>query len=161
MRIALGVDHAGIVLKDSVRRLVADMGHEIVDFGCHGAEACDYPDYAVPAAESVARGECDLGVLVCGTGLGMSIAASKVRGAYVAHCHDPYSARMARGHNGANLLTMGARVIGPELALEIVRVFLETRPSDTERHERRRRKVRATEERFGAASSAEPTKSEC
>lgn len=161
MRIALAVDHAGIVLKESVRRLLADMGHEAADFGCHNAEACDYPDYAVPAAASVARGECDAGILICGTGLGMSIAANKVRGAYAAHCHDPYSARMARSHNGANLLTMGARVIGPDMALEVVRAFLETEPSDTERHERRRRKVRASEERFGAASSAEPTKTEC
>jgi ribose 5-phosphate isomerase B len=157
MRVALGVDHGGIALKHALCELVQSMGHEVVDFGCHSAEACDYPDYALAVAEAVARRDCDLGVLMCGTGLGMSIAANKVRGAYAAHCHDPYSARMARSHNGANVLAMGARVIGPELALEVARAFLEAEPSDAERHQRRRRKVRDIEAHCTTQTTSRPT----
>jgi ribose 5-phosphate isomerase B len=155
VRVALGVDHAGFTLKEPVAKLLQDLGHEVVGFGCGGPSPCDYPDAAVPLARAVARGECDLGVLMCGTGIGMSIAANKVPGAYAALCHEPYSARMARSHNGANVLAMGGRVIGPELALEIVQAFLTAAPSEAERHERRRAKVRAAEQQARQAEVPE------
>jgi ribose 5-phosphate isomerase B len=160
VRVALGVDHAGFPLKEAVAKLLQDLGHEVVDFGCGGQSPCDYPDAAVPLARAVARGECDLGVLMCGTGTGMSIAANKVPGAYAALCHEAYSARMARTHNGANVLALGGRVIGPELALDVVQAFLSATPSDAERHERRRAKVRAAEQQARAAEAPDVTDGE-
>ncbi len=141
MKIALANDHAGFPLREVVFTTAKALGHTLVDFGTDTAAPCDYPDLVVPAMQAVQRGECDLGILICGTGLGMSIAANKLRGIYAAHCHDVYSARMAREHNAANVLTMGGRVLGPGPAAEVIAVFLTATPADGERYHRRQEKV--------------------
>ena len=127
MRIAIGADHAAYELKRTLRDALRAEGHEVTDYGVDGPERCDYPDIAAPVARAVLGGEHDLGILVCGTGIGMSIAANKVRGVRAALCGDCYSARMAREHNDAHIICMGARVIGRDLALEIVHAFLAAR----------------------------------
>ena len=145
MKIAMGNDHAGFPLREAVRKAVEDQGHELVDFGTDKQETRDYPDVVVPLTRAILAGECDLGVLFCGTGIGMSIAANKVEGIYAARCEDCFAARMAREHNGANVITMGGRTLGPSLAEEVVRVFLTTTPSQDERHLRRQSKVQQIE----------------
>ena len=145
MKVAMGNDHAGFLLRDAVREAVAALGHELVDFGTATEDSCDYPDVAVAVARAVAAGEADLGILICGTGIGMAIAANKVPGAYAARAEDCYAARMARLHNSANILTFGGRTIGPGLAQEVVTVFLTTEPSQDPRHLRRQDKVKAAE----------------
>lgn len=122
-------------------------GHSCIDHGAYDDEPSDYPDFAGAVAESVVRGEVDTGVLVCGTGIGMSLAANKVRGAYAALCHDEYSAAMARSHNHANILTLGARVVGPGLAERILAAWLQTPFDQHERHLRRTQKMRDMEAR--------------
>ncbi len=124
MKIAVGSDHAGYGAKEHVKRTVAALGHDVDDVGAHGTASVDYPDYAVRVARLVAAGEADAGILVCGSGIGMSITANKIRGVRAAVCGDPYSARLAREHNDANVLCLGARVIGPGLMDEIVGTFL-------------------------------------
>lgn len=126
MRIAFGNDHAALDMKKEIIALVQAMGHEVVDFGTFTNESCDYPLYAYRAAQAVQSKDCDLGIVLCGTGIGVSLAANKVRGIRCALAGDPFSAAMARRHNNANMLAMGARVIGPELAKVIARAFLET-----------------------------------
>lgn len=124
MRIAIGCDHGGYGLKcELVSRLEGE--HEIEDFGCYSVEPVDYPDVALEVSDAVVRGMCDCGILFCGTGIGMSIAANKVQGIRAALCTDTYSARMAREHNCANIIAVGARTIGVEYAWEIVRAYLE------------------------------------
>ena len=145
MKIAMGNDHAGFPLREAVRKAVEDQGHELVDFGTDTQETRDYPEVVVPLTRAILAGECDLGVLFCGTGIGMSIAANKVEGIYAARCEDCFAARMAREHNGANVITMGGRTLGPGLAEEVVRVFLTTTPSQDERHLRRQSKVQQIE----------------
>lgn len=145
MKIAIGCDHGGLSLKGDVIEVIESLGHEIVDLGTCSLDPVDYVDFAVSVAETVASGKADLGVLTCGTGIGMSIAANKVKGAYAARAEDCYSTRMARLHNGANILCVGARTTGPELAKEALRVFLTTEPSPEERHARRRDKIRSLE----------------
>lgn len=124
MQIAIGSDHGGFVLKEEIRRYLEAKSYAYRDFGVHSTESVDYPDFALPVAEAVAAGEYTLGILVCGTGIGVSIAANKVCGVRAAHCHDTFSARMAREHNDANVLTLGERVVGRGLALDIVDAFL-------------------------------------
>lgn len=125
MRIVIGADHGGYRLKEVVKRHLLAAGHEVHDVGTHdGQTSVDYPDYALPVARAVVRGEYDFGIVICGTGIGISIAANKVRGTRAALCTDPYMARMARMHNDANILALGGRVIGEGLALEIVDAFL-------------------------------------
>lgn len=146
MRIALGTDHAGFHLKQDVHAWLAAAGHDVQDVGAHTyAPADDYPDYAVLVAQAVSRGDADRGVLVCGSGVGASIAANKVRGARAAMCHDTYSAHQGVEHDDMNVLCLGARVIGPETARELLNAFLGARFSGTERHVRRLNKVRALE----------------
>lgn len=135
--IALGSDHGGYGLKQEVIKHLQEKGIEYKDFGCYSEESCDYPIYGKAVAEAVAGGECEQGILICGTGIGMSIAANKVQGIRAAVCHDCFSAQMTREHNNANILAMGARVIGPGHALKIVDTFLETPFSGDERHVRR------------------------
>lgn len=151
MKIAIGSDHGGFHLKEEVTRFLTEQGLEYEDFGCFSADSVDYPDIALKLAKSVAAGEHRLGILMCGTGLGVNIAANKVRGIRAAQCHDTFSARMAREHNDANILTMGGRVIGPDLAREIVRVFLATSHPAAERHDRRIAKISAHENQAGQA----------
>ena len=128
--IAIGCDHGGFALKQEVMRHLDELGLAYKDFGCYTSESCDYPDFGRAAAEAVARavaaGECARGILICGTGIGISISANKVKGIRAALCGDCYSAEMTRRHNDANILAMGARVLGPGLALKIVDTFLNT-----------------------------------
>ena len=135
--IALACDHTGIELKKEMMKLLDSMGLEWKDFGTDTAVSCDYPVYGYRAAKAVASGECDRGILICGTGIGISIVANKVKGIRCALCQDCFSAKATRLHNNANMLAMGAGVIGPNLAREVVDIFLNTPFSDEERHNRR------------------------
>lgn len=125
MKVALGSDHAGFSLKEELKGLIQELGFEVRDFGSFSSDATDYPDIGFKVAEAVASGEFERGILICGTGIGMSIVANKVRGVRAALCHDTFSARAAAEHNDANILTMGARVIGPGLARDIVTTWLQ------------------------------------
>lgn len=126
MRIAIGCDHAGYELKEDLKYYLGDSGHEVIDYGTNSPEMIDYPDIVFPLSEDVAGGKCEYGIICCGTGVGVSIAANKVPGIRAANCHDTFSARSSREHNNANILTMGERVIGKGLAREIVKVWLES-----------------------------------
>lgn len=147
MKISLGCDHGGLELKNEIKAHLEARGFECRDFGTYTKDSCDYPDYARPAAEAVASGECERGVLVCTTGIGMSIAANKVRGVRCALLHDKMSARLTREHNDTNMMALGAGVVGPMLALEIVDTWLDTPFSGVERHQRRIDKVMAIEKK--------------
>ena len=136
MKIAVACDHGGLVLKNTLLKYLNSKGYEVKDFGTCTEDSCDYPDYALPAAEAVARGECERGILICSTGIGISIAANKVRGIRAALCGDTYSARVSRAHNNANVLCLGQRVIGEYLALDIVDVWLKS-GFEGGRHKRR------------------------
>lgn len=136
MIIALANDHSALSMKNELKQLILSLGHKCLDFGTHTEASCDYPVFAEHAARSVASGESEIGILLCGTGIGMSLAANKVRGIRCANCSEPYSAAMARRHNNANMLSLGARVIGPEMAKLVVETFLKT-PFEGGRHERR------------------------
>lgn len=136
MRIALGTDHAGFQLKERLKRLLTSLGHEPVDFGCHSDEAVDYPVFVRPAAEAVARGECDRAIVLGGSGNGEAMCANRVRGVRCAPCWSVEVAELARHHNDANVISLGARLVSPELAEAMVRVWLDT-PFDGGRHERR------------------------
>ena len=146
MKIAIGCDHGGFELKEAVKKFLADNGYEYQDFGTHDTQSCDYPDIAIPVAEAVAAGEFDRGILICGTGIGIGIAANKVAGIRAALCHDTFSAHASREHNNANVLTMGQRVIGQGLALDIVNIWLTTE-FEGGRHQRRIDKIHAQEVR--------------
>lgn len=135
--IALGCDHGGLELKKVVMDYLDSKNIKYKDYGTYTSESCDYPIYGKAVANAVANGECDKGIIICGTGIGISITANKVKGIRAALCHDVFSAKATREHNNANVLAMGARVIGPGLALEIVKAFLETEFSNDERHIRR------------------------
>ena len=140
MRIAIGADHAGFALKDHVRDALRQDGHEVGDLGTNSAESTDYPDYAGAVAHDVVTGAADRGILVCSTGVGMSIAANKVDGIRAALAINPDEVRLTRAHNDANVITIGARYTDPRAASEMVRVFLET-PFDGGRHARRIGKI--------------------
>lgn len=126
MKISMGCDHGGLQLKNAIKAHLLEQGHEVVDFGTNSTDSCDYPDFAIPAARAVASGACERGILVCTTGIGISITANKVKGIRCALCGDPLSAEMTRRHNDANMLAMGAGIVGPNLAERIVEVFLNT-----------------------------------
>jgi len=157
MRIAIASDHAGFTLKKDLKRLLRDLGHEVRDFGTHSTDAVDYPDFIVPAAEAVASGEFDRGIVVGGSGNGEAIAANKVPGVRCTLCWEAYTARLARQHNDANVLSLGARVLGIEVAREVVRVWLETE-YEGGRHQVRLDKIRIVEERYNGARPAERMK---
>lgn len=135
--IALGCDHGGYSLKEEVKKHLEERNIAYKDYGCDSTESCDYPIYAKKVAQAVASKECEQGILICGTGIGISIAANKVKGIRAALCHDCFSAQATREHNNANILAMGARVVGPGLVLKIVDTFLDTEFSNDERHIRR------------------------
>ena len=126
MKIAIAADHAGFVLKEQLRRKLVDEGHEVVDFGTNSEESCDYPDFAQSVGREVAQGRCDRGILCCGTGIGMAMAANKVHGVRAAPAQVAEEVRLTREHNDANVLTLGARFVGPELAASMVDLFLQT-----------------------------------
>ncbi len=134
--IAIACDHAGPALKEEIKALLAEMGETCRDFGTDTADSVDYPVYASRAARAVASGECDKGIVICGTGIGISIAANKVKGVRCALCSEPLSAALTRQHNDANMVAIGARITGSELAKEIVRTFLTT-PFEGGRHQNR------------------------
>ena len=140
MKLAIGSDHGGYDLKEEVKSLLEERGIEYKDFGTDSTESVDYPDYATPVAKAVANEEYDKGILICGTGIGMSIAANKVSGIRAALCHDVFSARATRNHNNSNVLTMGSRIIGSELAKAIVDAWLDS-DFDGGRHQRRIDKI--------------------
>jgi ribose 5-phosphate isomerase B len=142
MRVAIGSDHGGLDLKEAVMTVLAELGHEVVDVGTHDRSSCDYPDYAVKVTEEILAGRCEQGVLICGTGIGMSIAANKVPGIRAALCNEIFSAQMARAHNDANILCLGARVVGPGVAQEIVKAYF-TGSFEGGRHARRVAKLTA------------------
>lgn len=135
--IAIGCDHGGFKLKQAVIKHLEERGLEYKDYGTYSDESCDYPVYGKAVANAVASGECDRGIIICGTGIGISIAANKIRGIRAALCGDCFSAEATRLHNDANILAMGARVVGEGLALKIVDTFLDTPFSGDERHRRR------------------------
>ena len=146
MKVAFGCDHGGINLKPVLIDYLKKKGFEYVDFGCFDTISTDYNEYALKVANAVASGECDKGILFCGTGIGMSIVANKVKGIRCGHCHDVFSAKMTRLHNDANVLALGERVVGPGLMIEIVDAFLNTDFSCDDRHARRVGKILALEE---------------
>ncbi|MFD0673385.1 ribose 5-phosphate isomerase B [Cohnella sp. GCM10027633] len=145
MKIAIGADHAGYRLKDEIVPMLKALGHELIDLGCDCADSVDYPDYALPVCDKVVSGEAERGILICGTGIGMSIAANKTHGIRCALVHDTFSAKATREHNDTNVLAMGERVVGPGLAADIVKIWLETPFSGGERHRNRINKVMAIE----------------
>jgi len=145
MKIAIGCDHGALALKEAVIAHLTKKGYEIKDFGTYTLDSCDYPDFAAPAAKAVASGECDKGIVLCTTGIGVSIAANKVDGIRCALLSDVMSARMTREHNDTNMMAIGAGVVGQMLALEIVDTWLGTEFSHNERHQRRIDKVMALE----------------
>jgi ribose 5-phosphate isomerase B len=139
-RIGVGSDHAGFRLKESVRRWLVEHSYSVLDLGTYNEEACDYPDFAIALAEVMGAGEIDRGILICGTGVGMSIVANKFSHLRAAVCHDPTTARYSRAHNDANVLTMGSRITGEMVALDIVNAWLHT-PFEGGRHSRRLEKI--------------------
>src|SRR5215213_3719852 len=146
MRIAVAADHAGFPLNERVIEELRSGGHEIEDFGTHDpARPDDYPDYALAVGRAVQNGTVDIGILICGSGVGASVAANKLRGVRAALCADTYSARQSREHDDCNVLCLGARVVGVELALEIVRAFVAAKFTGEERHRRRLAKIQAFE----------------
>ena len=145
MKIAVACDHGALALKNKVIAHLEAKGHEVVNFGTDTLDSCDYPDYAAPAAKAVASGECEKGIVMCTTGIGVSIVANKVDGVRCALLSDLMSARLTREHNDTNMMAMGAGVVGEMLALEIVDVWVGTEFSNNERHQRRIDKVMALE----------------
>jgi ribose 5-phosphate isomerase B len=147
MRVALASDHGGVNIRKEIANLLEELKIDYVDFGCDCSTSVDYPDYALPVAEKVASGEFDRGILICGTGIGMSITANKVKGIRAALVHDTFSAKATRAHNDSNILTMGERVIGPGLAREIAQVWL-TEEFEGGRHANRIGKITDIENKY-------------
>ena len=147
MKIAIGCDHGAFRLKNEIIEFLNSENYEVKDFGTYSEESCDYPDIALPVAEAVVNKEYDFGILVCGTGIGIGIAANKVPGVRAALCSDTFSAHATREHNNANILTMGQRVVGTGLALDIVKTFLNTE-FEGERHQKRIDKISEIEKKY-------------
>ncbi len=137
MKIAIGSDHGGFEYKTKIAEYIKTLGYEVEDFGTNSTKSCDYPVIAKEVSRAVAEGKFDRGILICGTGIGMSIVANKVKGVRAALCSDTFSARLTREHNNSNVLCLGQRVIGLGLALDIVEIWLETEFSNEERHKKR------------------------
>lgn len=149
MKVALGCDHGGYHLKNDIIKHLESKNIEVKDFGTYSTESCDYPDYALKVAEEVASKNYDFGILICGTGIGISIAANKVPGIRAALCSDTFSAYATREHNDANILALGARVVGPGLALDIVDTFLNAK-FEGDRHINRINKISQIEKKYNA-----------
>lgn len=148
MKVALGSDHGGYQLKEDLKEYLKELNVEYMDFGCDNEKPVDYPDIGFKVAIEVKNGKYDSGILICGSGIGMSIVANKVKGIRAALCHNEFTARYARKHNDANILALGGRVIGSGLAKEIVKVWLETEFSQGERHINRLNKIKQEEDKF-------------
>jgi RpiB/LacA/LacB family sugar-phosphate isomerase len=149
MRIVLGADHAGFDLKEVLAAYLRHLGHEVVDIGTHSDDPVDYPDYAEALSQAVLNGRAERGVLICGSGVGASVAANKIPGIRAGLCHNTYSARQGVEHDDMNVLVLGARVIGIEVARDLVDQFLAARFNGEERHHRRVEKIKALEKRYG------------
>jgi ribose 5-phosphate isomerase B len=147
MKIAIGTDHAGFEFKEGMKKFLKSQGHKVLDLGTHSLKRCDYPDYALKVARAVVEKKVAQGVLVCGAGIGMSVAANKVPGIRAALCHDLYTARMSRAHNNANILVLPARIVAPTLGEEIAKVYLSTR-FEGGRHRGRLEKIRQIEKMY-------------
>lgn len=130
MKIAIGCDNLGVQLKEELKDYIVALGHEIVDYGCASNEVIDYPDVAQTAVLAVRDGDCDRGILICGTGIGMAMAANKIKGIRAAQCHDTYSAERAAKSNNAHIITLGALIVGPQIAKPVVRTWLESSFTD-------------------------------
>jgi ribose 5-phosphate isomerase B len=148
MKIALGADHGGFELKKTVAALLEKLGHTVVNLGVDSAEAADYPDYARKVGEAVASGKTERGIMICGSGVGASVAANKIPGVRAGLCHDTFSARQGVEDDDVNVLCLGARIIGVELAADVIKAWLGARFSNAERHKRRLNKVLAIEKEF-------------
>ena len=144
MKLSIASDHGGYALKEEIKAWLTEQGHEVVDFGCHSTESCDYSDFGEPAARAVANGECEKGIVICTTGIGISITANKVKGVRCALCGNTWTAELTRRHNDTNVLAIGAGGTGPLLAREIVSTFLSTQ-FEGGRHQRRVDKIMAIE----------------
>jgi len=139
--ISLASDHGGFLLKEKVKAHLTEKGYEVKDFGCHDLSSCDYPDYAKPAARAVADGTCEKGIVICTTGIGVSICANKIDGVRCALCSDPVTAKLTRLHNDTNVVAIGAGIVGELLAMDIIDTFLTTEFSNDPRHIRRVEKM--------------------
>ena len=139
--ISLASDHGGFLLKEKVKAHLTEKGYEVKDFGCHDLSSCDYPDYAKPAARAVADGTCEKGIVICTTGIGVSICANKIAGVRCALCSDPVTAKLTRLHNDTNVVAIGAGIVGELLAMDIIDTFLTTEFSNDPRHIRRVEKM--------------------
>lgn len=148
MKIAIGSDHAGFELKENVRALLRELGHEVIDLGTHDTTPVDYPDFSEAVGKAVLDRKAERGIVICGSGVGASVAANKIPGIRAGLCHDTYSAHQGVEHDHMNVLVLGSRVIGPALAHELVQAFLGASSSQEERHLRRLAKVKAIEERY-------------
>ncbi|HLH38137.1 MAG TPA: ribose 5-phosphate isomerase B [Bryobacteraceae bacterium] len=149
MRIVLGADHAGYELKQKLLEYVRELGHEAVDAGTNSTAAVDYPDFAEKVGRAIREAAADRGILICGSGVGASVAVNKMKGVRAGLCHDCYSAHQGVEHDAINVLVLGSRVIGPELARDLTKVFLSAAFTNEERHLRRLAKVKAIEEKYG------------
>jgi RpiB/LacA/LacB family sugar-phosphate isomerase len=156
MRIAIASDHAGFELKQHVNALLHELGQEVSDLGTYTVEAADYPDYAERVGLAVRTGQAVRGIVICGSGVGASVAANKIAGVRAGLCHDTYSARQGVEHDDMNILILGARVIGVAIARELVRAFVTARFTGEERHQRRLAKVAVLERRYDAPNKFEP-----
>ena len=145
MKISIACDHGAFEMKEAVKAHLTAQGHEVADFGCHSLASCDYPDMIAPAAKAVANGECEKGIVLCTTGIGVSITANKVKGIRCALLSDVLSARMTREHNDTNMMAIGAAIVGKMLAFEIIDTWLSTEFSHDERHQRRINKLMSYE----------------
>jgi RpiB/LacA/LacB family sugar-phosphate isomerase len=148
MRVAIGTDHAGFSLKKSIMEAVRLCGHEILDLGIYKEEKADYPDYAQKVGEAIISGLADRGILSCGSGVGVCIAANKIAGIYASVCHDTYSAHQGVEHDGMNVLCLGGRIIGTELAMDIVKTFLSAKFIENDNYLRRVNKIKAIESKY-------------
>ena len=149
MKIAIGSDHAGLELKKGLADYLSKTGHQVVDVGTYTTDSVDYPDYAEKLGREVLSGESERGILICGSGVGASVAANKLKGIRAGLCHDVYSAHQGVEHDDMNVLVLGGRVIGPQTAIELVNAYVAAKFTGEERHARRLQKVEALEERFG------------
>jgi len=155
MKIAIASDHAGFELKKRVKTLLLDLKHKVLDLGTRNTKPVDYPDFAEAVGLAVRDGKAERGILVCGSGVGASVAANKIPGVRAGLCHDHYSAHQGVEHDDMNVLVMGGRVIGESVALELVRAFLDSQYTREDRHQRRLEKVKAIEGRYSAKRRAE------
>lgn len=148
MKIAMANDHAGTSMKNEIKAYLESQGHTVVDFGAYDEQSCDLSDFVLPAALAVAKGECDRGVFVDGVGYGSAMISNKVSGIYACVCQDPFCAQLARQHNDANVLCLGAKIIGGMIAMEIVKTYMSTDPLTAEKYVRRVRKVQKINDEY-------------